>query len=95
MIFKGSRYEEEKVYQRTFRDSIRQTLTFRRIDRTFDEAAATLLTLSDGDKFFSKAFEYFADEERWFRIADVNPEVEPWDVKALQTLIVPGEEMAE
>jgi hypothetical protein len=79
-MFKDSRYRGESVFPHRFRDAVRVALTFREIPRDPPEGSV-LHTLKAGDTLDLLAHVHLGSGEFWWVIADVNPHIEPMDLR--------------
>ena len=87
-VFEGSRYEKVFVYPRRFRDFVRNTLTFREIDRTVP-AGSILHTVTETDRIDNISYQYYGTPDYWWYIVDKNPGVDPLDLPVGKQLWIP------
>lgn len=87
-VFKGSRYEKVFVYARRFRDSIRNTLTFREIDR-ITPAGSILHTVVETDRIDNLSYRYYGTPDYWWLILDKNPGVDPLELPIGKQIWIP------
>lgn len=79
MIYVDSRYNQEKSFPIPFRGELRTAITFRKINREIP-SGSFLYVIKETDTLDMLAFRYFGAGEYWWYIADLNPQVEPWNL---------------
>lgn len=87
-VYKGSRYENEKVYVRSQHGCQRNCLTIREIDRTVP-SDSILHTVTDNDRIDNISNEYYGTPGLWWFILDKNPGVDALDLPVGGQLIIP------
>ena len=87
-VFEGSRYEKVLVYTRRFRDFVRNTLTFREIDRAVP-AGSILHTVMETDRIDNISYQYYSTPDYWWYILDRNPGVDALDLPVGKQLWIP------
>ena len=87
-VFEGSRYEKVFVYTRRFRDFVRNTLTFREIDREIPDGSI-LHTVTETDRIDNISYQYYGTPDYWWYITDKNPGVDPLDLPVGKQLLIP------
>ena len=87
-VFEGSRYEKAFVYTMRFRDFVRNTLTFREIDRTVP-SGSILHTVMETDRIDNISYQYYGTPDYWWLILDKNPGVDALDLPVGKQLWIP------
>lgn len=87
-VFEGSRYEKVFVYPRRFRDFVRNTLTFREIDRAVP-AGSILHTVTETDRIDNISYLYYSTPDYWWYILDKNPGFDALDLPVGKQLWIP------
>jgi hypothetical protein len=85
MIFKGSRYDKVGAYSVTAADG--RTVTALRIRFIPDTPAGFLHTFTADERLDLLAFTFYRNPEKFWLIADANPELDPED------LLEPGRQL--
>lgn len=75
MIFKGSRYEGVGTYQATDADG--RTVTALRTRAIPPTPAGYVHTVQAGDRLDLLAYQFYRNPEKFWRIADANPPLDP------------------
>ncbi len=88
-VFEGSRYEKVFVYTRRFRDFVRNTLTFREIDRAVP-SGSILHTVTETDRIDNISYQYYGTPDYWWYILDKNSGVDPLDLPVGKQLWIPS-----
>lgn len=87
-VFENSRYVKTFVYPRRFRDIVRNTLTFREIDRTIP-AGSILHTVTETDRIDNLSYQYYGTPDYWWYILDKNPGVDPLGLPVGKQIWIP------
>jgi len=87
-VFEGSRYENVFVYTRRFRNFVRNTLTFREIDRVVP-TGSILHTVMETDRIDNISYQYYGTPDYWWRILDKNPGIDPLDLTIGKQIWIP------
>ncbi len=91
-VFEGSRYENVCVYNRSFGGSIRNTLTFREIDRDVPDGSI-LHTIIETDRIDNISYHYYGSPDYWWFILDKNPGIDPLDLPVGKQIWIPPQEV--
>ncbi|HOP40233.1 MAG TPA: hypothetical protein PLI53_04250 [Geobacteraceae bacterium] len=87
-VFEKSRYEKTFVYPRRFKDMVRNTLTFREIDRAVP-AGSILHTVIETDRIDNLSYQYYGTPDYWWYILDKNPGVDPLELPVGEQIWIP------
>jgi len=87
-VFEKSRYEKTFVYPRRFKDAVKNTLTFREIDRAVP-AGSILHTVTETDRIDNLSYQYYGTPDYWWYILDKNPGVDPLELPVGEQIWIP------